>query len=708
MLVSRSSRTVRAGLFGLALAVLVLMVPVEVSAQSFIERLQNTVEIMIGLSTKEHVFREYGRPVQYETELHSQVREIFSDLVWYAQRNIEYELNIIDSPVINAFAAPGGFVFVTTGLLWFVEHDPDIIAGVLGHEIAHVEKKHGMDELTRRYGFTLLQNIFLSNSSQDARLVAEIASELIHLGYSREAEHEADEVGLLLAAEAGYDPNGIVRFLNKPQAVSGPEIALLEFISTHPLTSGRIERTQGKIAELWPTKDALVKWRVDKIVEIIRTTSNEIYAALHSARLDDSGPAVIPHLIDYITDEAWVATCQIESCRDVLITALPEMGPEALTTLPTLRQLLNHHHQPTADTAAIAIRLIVERNLDYLYANEAVPALLDIVANSRVDSYFREWSVELLYEIEPLTLIAVTRSIGDGGAESVSEEELRIAADYTVPSVHPAGRQDWFTLRFTSEQPWEHRWVEIMPDLPDPETGKNPGYTAMLSDLNLSVRWDYTESRSSAAAHYFSSFAPAVTEWDESLFIPWFDPGTAYFGGVYHRVQPSQTGGKTYSYRANNMSFYQLFYDEHGILRDVCAFHDGMTYSITNVVFMPGTISVQDACSMSTPEESRFLYYTNNSTVPVDLSGVMTALRNSMTLRLWDGLVLEPGQTLGLTTHMESDRLPFLDTIIGVHDSVDPWCGAWLDADAKNVSDPIFSILDSNGDPLLPAPRAGQ
>lgn len=139
MLVSRSSRTVRAGLFGLALAVLVLMVPVEVSAQSFIERLQNTVEIMIGLSTKEHVFREYGRPVQYETELHSQVREIFSDLVWYAQRNIEYELNIIDSPVINAFAAPGGFVFVTTGLLWFVEHDPDIIAGVLGHEIAHVE-----------------------------------------------------------------------------------------------------------------------------------------------------------------------------------------------------------------------------------------------------------------------------------------------------------------------------------------------------------------------------------------------------------------------------------------------------------------------------------------------------------------------------------------------------------------------------------------
>lgn len=55
MLVSRSSRTVRAGLFGLALAVLVLMVPVEVSAQSFIERLQNTVEIMIGLGTKEHV-----------------------------------------------------------------------------------------------------------------------------------------------------------------------------------------------------------------------------------------------------------------------------------------------------------------------------------------------------------------------------------------------------------------------------------------------------------------------------------------------------------------------------------------------------------------------------------------------------------------------------------------------------------------------------
>ena len=148
-----------------------------------------------------------------------------------------WELKIIhDDSVLNAFCAPGGYIYVYTGLIKFLESE-DELAGVLGHEIAHADKRHSTEQLTKVYGISLLFQVILG---ENAGLLQEIAQGLISLKFSRTNEAEADEYSVKYLCPTAYNAAGAAGFFQKlldlQQTGSTPE-----FLSTHPSPDNRVQ-----------------------------------------------------------------------------------------------------------------------------------------------------------------------------------------------------------------------------------------------------------------------------------------------------------------------------------------------------------------------------------------------------------------------------------------------------------------------------------
>ena len=160
-----------------------------------------------------------------------------------------YHFMILDSHEINAFAAPGGLIFVTRGLIKCCRSE-DALAAVLAHEIGHVQEKHGLQAVqeARFSNALLVTGAEIVKNTGDADLVkqvnafedfiSDIASTLINNGYSRSFEEEADEASATILKRAGYDPNGLVDMLNimKGKLKSGG----FDFAKTHPSPADRI------------------------------------------------------------------------------------------------------------------------------------------------------------------------------------------------------------------------------------------------------------------------------------------------------------------------------------------------------------------------------------------------------------------------------------------------------------------------------------
>ena len=154
-----------------------------------------------------------------------------------------YQFEIIhDDKTINAFATPGGYVYVYTGLLKFVDNEATL-AGVLGHEIAHAERRHATKRLTKYYGVELILGIALGeNPSQIQSIVANMFTNLAFLKNSRDDEAEADEYSIRYLRSTPYYPGAIKYFFEKignegKSSGSGFE----RLLSTHPLPKDRIE-----------------------------------------------------------------------------------------------------------------------------------------------------------------------------------------------------------------------------------------------------------------------------------------------------------------------------------------------------------------------------------------------------------------------------------------------------------------------------------
>ncbi|MBO8141829.1 MAG: M48 family metallopeptidase [Firmicutes bacterium] len=224
------------------------------SAQTFWDELLTGFEVSVGQSVAASIIEEYGPPARLPPARQRWIDGIFADIVAHAGRKeITYQLTVIRSDAVNAFAAPGGYVFVTTGLLSHIGDDADALANVLGHEVAHIEHKHGMNAITRQLGVSIVLDLVFGDAARKENALytaARIAAELMRLGWSREQEHESDDLGQRLAAKAGYDPMGMVRFFQLIQRLEGHEVPFLEFLRTHPLTSERISRARNRALEL--------------------------------------------------------------------------------------------------------------------------------------------------------------------------------------------------------------------------------------------------------------------------------------------------------------------------------------------------------------------------------------------------------------------------------------------------------------------------
>lgn len=163
--------------------------------------------------------------------------------------DIPYAFAVIDSPVPNAFAGPGGYIFVTSGSLRFMSNEAEL-AGVLAHEVAHVTELH-MVKTWRRGNFLQGVSEVASAADEDAAeysaAIDQATDTLFNKGLDKNFEYEADMVGLDLAALAGYDPAGLPNFLKKLASATDKRGG---WYSTHPPLTERINRLNQQAASL--------------------------------------------------------------------------------------------------------------------------------------------------------------------------------------------------------------------------------------------------------------------------------------------------------------------------------------------------------------------------------------------------------------------------------------------------------------------------
>lgn len=205
-------------------------------------------EIALGKQTAAAALKQYkvynNAPVQaYVTALGKRLAAV-SD-----RSGLEYQFTVLDSKEVNAFACPGGFVFITTGILKNLKDEAELGA-VLGHEIGHVVRQHSLKQMQRQFiaqnGLGVLSAL-LGGGKTSAILdqFGPLASNLVMLRNGREAELEADEQGLQISSRAGLDPRGMVGVQEMLLKVAGASRGgVQEMLATHPPSEQRIQQAQ--------------------------------------------------------------------------------------------------------------------------------------------------------------------------------------------------------------------------------------------------------------------------------------------------------------------------------------------------------------------------------------------------------------------------------------------------------------------------------
>jgi predicted Zn-dependent protease len=157
--------------------------------------------------------------------------------------DLKWHFGVLGSDSVNAFALPGGYVFVTHGLYKLLADEAEL-AGVLGHEIGHVVLQHHLKVLKQGQAINLLGNLMAQQQGQSAAAQAMLGkgAEALTRGLDKSAEFEADQVGVVLAARAGYVPYGLPNVLRKIGQRNPREASLSLLFKTHPLPQERLEK----------------------------------------------------------------------------------------------------------------------------------------------------------------------------------------------------------------------------------------------------------------------------------------------------------------------------------------------------------------------------------------------------------------------------------------------------------------------------------
>jgi predicted Zn-dependent protease len=191
------------------------------------------------------------------------VNRVGQNLVRNSDAKVPFTIKVIDSDEVNAFALPGGFFYVNSGLILRAQEESEL-AGVMAHEIAHVAARHGTKQATKGELVQLASipaMIFVPYgwAGYAAFQGANFLIPMTFLKFSRDAEKEADYLGLQYMYKAGYDPNSYVTFFERIQADEKRRPGTIgKAFSTHPPTQDRIENTQKEIARILPAKQEYI------------------------------------------------------------------------------------------------------------------------------------------------------------------------------------------------------------------------------------------------------------------------------------------------------------------------------------------------------------------------------------------------------------------------------------------------------------------
>jgi predicted Zn-dependent protease len=191
----------------------------------------------------------YVRDTTVNSYVESVARRIF-ELAKKDRPGVNYHVHVIDDPkTANAFATPGGHIYVHSGLLLTASNEAEL-AGVLGHETGHVTGRHVERAMVNAFGLQALAQLALGqNPSAAAEMAAGLAGTGLLRAHSRSEEIEADEYGARYTAAVGYDPNALITFFQKLQQNEGRSSRVMGWLSTHPVTSERISNLRQYIAE---------------------------------------------------------------------------------------------------------------------------------------------------------------------------------------------------------------------------------------------------------------------------------------------------------------------------------------------------------------------------------------------------------------------------------------------------------------------------
>ncbi len=204
-------------------------------------------EIAMGEEAAPEFEKEFGGKVEH-ADLQAYVSGVGRRMAEVSDRPMPYDYTLVASDVPNAFALPGGKIFITAGLMRQMTNERQL-AAVLGHETGHVAARHSVRQMQKQMGAQLLMEIAAraggADTGQTAADVTRVVSTMALLKYSRDDEYQADELAVKYAARAGYNPWGVVELLTLLKAMQEAEPGRFrEMFQTHPLSSKRIERAR--------------------------------------------------------------------------------------------------------------------------------------------------------------------------------------------------------------------------------------------------------------------------------------------------------------------------------------------------------------------------------------------------------------------------------------------------------------------------------
>jgi predicted Zn-dependent protease len=221
-------------------------------------------EIAIGRESDPQIRAEMG--VYNDPELQKYVSDLGLRLAKSSERpDLPWQFTVVDQPAINAFAVPGGFIYITRGILAFLADEAELV-GVLGHEIGHVTARHSAQQYTRSLGgmigLTAL-GVFVPAARPFGQL-SETALSVLFLKYGREDELQSDRLGARYAVSGGWDPAGVpgmLSTLGRLDEAAGERKGIPNFLSTHPEPLARVQEIMPEVQQLRAGRTGLATGR---------------------------------------------------------------------------------------------------------------------------------------------------------------------------------------------------------------------------------------------------------------------------------------------------------------------------------------------------------------------------------------------------------------------------------------------------------------